>query len=168
MAIFTVAVVVLVYRTLVATQKMATDTREIGEAQVMAHLVPKGVSAGVTTFNSVGGNEYSLGVTLIIANVGSTPAYRVSARGVINKTKANTEWVAAMPRDVAPNEDCEIKFDCDIKRVPEAIQDNSDILSVYMRFDTVFTRGVAKKPKSVRFDYRITRDRQGMTLATRI
>lgn len=38
MAIFTVAVVVLVWKTLVATQDMATDQRRIGEAQVRAYL----------------------------------------------------------------------------------------------------------------------------------
>lgn len=168
MAIFTIAVVVLVYRTLVTTQKMAADTREIGEAQVMAHLVPISISAGLTTFNSVGVEEYSLGIRLDITNVGSTPAYRVSARGAINKIKADTEWVAAKPRDVAPNEGCQIKFDCEIGRVPVTIRDNADILSVYLRFDTVFTRGTAKEPKRVRFDYRITSDRQGKTLANRI
>jgi len=38
MAVFTVAVVILVWRTLIATQRMAFDTRHIGEAQVRAYL----------------------------------------------------------------------------------------------------------------------------------
>lgn len=49
MAIFTIAVVILVWRTLVATQEMARDTREIGRIQNMAYVSIESASMCFTT-----------------------------------------------------------------------------------------------------------------------
>lgn len=164
----TVLGVIFVAKTFVATQRIAMDTREIGEAQVMAHLMPKYLRAHLTTFNVDDVDKYEISIKLNVKNVGNTPAYRVYAKAVVNKIKVDPEWIAAEPRDVAPNEDCEIKLYCDIDRPPVPNMDDADILSVYLRFDTVFTRGITKKANRVRFDYRITSGPQGKTLANRI
>lgn len=77
MALFTIGAVILVWRTLVATQKMvietnrmANDARRIGEAQVRAYLSVKDfiVEAAPTT------NDMYWLVDVTIANSGQSPA----------------------------------------------------------------------------------------------
>lgn len=77
MAIFTIAAVILVWRTLFATQEMvrdtkqmAIDTREIGEAQTRAHCAIKLLRL---VRNRHGHDE----IHFTVVNVGQTPAIKV-------------------------------------------------------------------------------------------
>lgn len=75
MAIFTIAVVFLVWRTLVATQKMALDTQRIGEAQTRAYI-----GLQPDTFEE----EWNIGASSVphvnfeLKNSGNSPAHEVN------------------------------------------------------------------------------------------
>jgi hypothetical protein len=71
MAVFTIAVVFLVWRTLVATQEMARDTRHIGEAQTRAYLSFDSVEA---VFLNDGDGFTGVYLRPRIKNTGQTPA----------------------------------------------------------------------------------------------
>jgi len=78
MSFFTIAAVLLVWRTLVATQemvrdtkKMALDTREIGEAQVRAYCSVSNASCRVS--------DSSAKISFTITNSGQSPALAVLA-----------------------------------------------------------------------------------------
>lgn len=73
MMAFTVGAVILVWRTLVATQAMVRDTREIGEAQVRAYLFCKSATFKRTD------NDFT--VTVEIGNTGQSPAANVRLNG---------------------------------------------------------------------------------------
>lgn len=70
MAVFTIAVVFLVWRTLIATQEMVRDTRDIGQKQTRAYLHCKTV-----TVQRVAAGKYISHVE--IHNFGQTPAKKM-------------------------------------------------------------------------------------------
>ena len=68
--------VVLIFFTLRATQKMATDTFDIGIAQAQAYLSPDRVSATPSAMKYADGTkEYLLHVHITVSNQGQSPAY---------------------------------------------------------------------------------------------
>ncbi len=78
--------VVFVWRTLLATQMMAADTREIGEAQVRAYLSCVGSRFIVDS-------KGQQGVVYMLANSGQSPAVNVSAlvRVSVNPRDSDTQ-----------------------------------------------------------------------------
>ncbi|WP_299800826.1 hypothetical protein [uncultured Ruegeria sp.] len=164
MAVITAFGVYYVWRTLQATQKMAADTREIGEAQVSAQLMPVDRLANLVNM----GNGVSFSGKFKIRNVGSTPAYRVSVSATVDGF-VKKEWAESTPYDIGPNEEAvaQIYGEGGPNSVVDA--DSGYKMSVHVRFDTVFTRGPnSLKRKSNRFDYRITRNLQGGYEAKRL
>lgn len=73
MAVFTIAAVILVWRTLVATQSIATDTREIGQIQVRAYISIESVAIKPTR-NSDG----KIQADMVLKNFGQSPARNVT------------------------------------------------------------------------------------------
>ena len=77
MAFFTIAVVLLVWRTLIATQDMARDTRDIGQKQARAYLHAKFLDVKISEFNASDGSNIRFTAKIMIINSGSTPASQV-------------------------------------------------------------------------------------------
>jgi hypothetical protein len=75
MAIFTIAVVVLVYRTLVATQDMARDTRDIGQKQARAYLSIMLGKAEIEVVGNKDGSNLVVKIAVSVMNSGNTPGY---------------------------------------------------------------------------------------------
>ncbi len=71
MTIFSILAAFLLWRTLQATQRMATDTRQIGEAQVRAYLTIERVLVYLTP-----GDQFPF-IKVMIRNSGQSPARRV-------------------------------------------------------------------------------------------
>ncbi len=143
-------------------------TREIGEAQVQAHLMPKKTEVRVAGCHSNGVEGRSFFTIFTGVNVGSTPAYRVSFKAVIDGVEPSDGWKPVSPRDVSPNGEFEIKYMSDTQAITTDGVDELYRLAVYIRFDTIFTRGAVKKAERIRFDYRIKRDANGNSLVERI
>ncbi|MEJ6398589.1 hypothetical protein [Yoonia sp. 208BN28-4] len=74
MAAFTIAVVVLVWRTLIATQNIATDTRKIGEAQVRAYMTYDDIE--IIWENKINGPPEP-NFAVVWRNTGNSPARNV-------------------------------------------------------------------------------------------
>ena len=72
MAFFTIAVVLLVWRTLIATQEMARETTRIGEAQVRAYVS----ISKVENIHVTAGENIALNIS--ISNSGASPAKSVA------------------------------------------------------------------------------------------
>lgn len=77
MALFTIAVALLVWRTLVATQLMVVETRRIGQAQVRAHLHLEPIDVIIKAVEVDGVDCVHAYVKGKIHNTGGSPAYRV-------------------------------------------------------------------------------------------
>jgi hypothetical protein len=107
MAVVTAFGVYYVWRTLVATQDMADDTRDIGEKQVKAY-----VSTHIAFLDlSVKGAEISPGVSvgaqlaLTFRNSGNSPARNLAAEiYFVYPNGASTMPVKTLARDLAPGE----------------------------------------------------------------
>ena len=69
--------VFFVWRTLVATQKMSLDTREIGEAQARAYLHVDFIQVGTEVFANADGSNLKFFAKIKVINSGATPAYGV-------------------------------------------------------------------------------------------
>lgn len=175
MALLSLAAVYLLWetlkagrKTLSATQEMATDARAIGEAQVQAHLMPKEAKATAMTSQSDGYWSQSFFIRFSGVNVGNTPAYRVSVKAIVDGVEPSDGWTPVSPRDVGPNEEFSIKYMSDEHAISSTDVAPHYRLSVYIKFDTIFTRGNATKAKQIRFDYRIGTDRNGVNPLERI
>lgn len=138
-----------VYLTLIATQEMAQETKEIGSAQTRAHLMPVSFKLGHRRQGSDGRSSFYYSIGLSVKNVGSTPAYRVSSAVKINEVCG--EWSKASPRDIGPGEVSEFRImSANLPGKP----DPEFILGVYVAFDSVFTQGNSdRKANRIRFDY---------------
>ncbi|MFN3835291.1 MAG: hypothetical protein ACK4NO_05265 [Glycocaulis sp.] len=77
--------VILIYQTLNETRSLTRETRRIGEAQVRAYL---SCTAGVAHIPT---DEVSLSITL--ENHGHSPAYDVTAIGVVNAISGFSEFI---------------------------------------------------------------------------
>jgi len=168
MSFFTIAAVLLVWRTLVSTQNMARETTRIGEAQVMAHLMPVDLLASLERFDSAQGETAHFSADFKIKNTGSTPAYRISVSAVVDGF-GGREWTSAVPRDIGPNGEAMAKIYSNID--PGRLEDKAlgYKMSIYINFDTVFTRaGDTAKQIRVRFDYIIKRNLDGTHKAKRL
>lgn len=66
-----------VWRTLLATQKMAKDTREIGEAQARAYIYVRFQGSSVTILEDDDSGNLFFQAELKIINGGQTPAYKI-------------------------------------------------------------------------------------------
>ncbi len=152
----------------VAAQNTVNVTREIGEAQVMAHLMPVDLSVRLIKSYSDQRKTAYFSAKFKIKNVGSTPAYRVSVSSVVDGFDKN-EWANANPSDIGPHDEALIKFRSGID--PRTLGDErfNYRMNVYIRFDTIFTRASdSPKRNSVRFDYEITRNSNGTHDAKRL
>lgn len=139
-------------QTLNATRDMAADTRKIGEAQVEAHLMPVDLKVRVfTTETKSKVTRYFLS-DFSVKNVGTTPSYRVSVAG-ISEGFGKKEWIDCQPRDLGPNETAEARLRIAIDPEPLNGTEVGYRISVYVRFDTIFTRGESGERQTVRFDY---------------
>ena len=86
MAVFTIAVALLVWRTLITTQQMVLETREIGQAQVRAHMYLEIVDVLVNA-KLVGGDDHiKVCVKCKVHNTGNSPANRMSVLYEIDQT----------------------------------------------------------------------------------
>ncbi|KPU83290.1 hypothetical protein JI58_09400 [Marinosulfonomonas sp. PRT-SC04] len=153
---------VLIFSTLKATQDMVRETTRLGEAQVQAHLMP--TDAKVMAINSKTGTIESqhLFVTCCIKNIGNTPAYRIFAEGSVNSKKHAFTWSKVSKKDIAPSEETTIKVR--YENYGNSIMDTvlGGKISVYVLFDTVFTRGNKQSDrKRVRFDYTVKENSNG-------
>ena len=77
MALFTIAFVVLVWRTLIATQDMARDTRQIGEAQARAYIHAEILGIEIAKVENKDGSNIRFAARMRLFNSGSTPAHDV-------------------------------------------------------------------------------------------
>lgn len=75
MAIFTIAVVLLVWRTLIATQEMVRDTRDIGQKQARAYLSLEFVGTEIVPVETDDGMKMRVTFQCNLVNNGSTPAF---------------------------------------------------------------------------------------------
>ena len=162
MAAITAVGVYFVWRTLLATQDMAKDTTRIGEAQVQAHLMPTDAKATLMTQESDSIVYGYYKIELGVKNVGVTPAYRISAVGEVFECKTKGERFHAQPSDLGHNQDCYLSLHCPISSDVYDTCKNECRVSIYISFDTVFTRGAGQNRRErIRFDYRVERNQSG-------
>ncbi|MEP5730053.1 MAG: hypothetical protein ABJL67_11870 [Sulfitobacter sp.] len=89
MAIITTAGVYFVWRTLKATQKMADDTRRIGEAQVRAYLSIEDVSVEIDMMDGI----VVQNIAVRIGNSGQSPAREVMVSTCFTDTPGSNLYV---------------------------------------------------------------------------
>jgi hypothetical protein len=75
MAIFTIAIVVLVWRTLIATQDIARDTRDIGQKQARAYMFLRIGNVEFSITENKDGSNLVVKIAVELTNSGSTPSY---------------------------------------------------------------------------------------------
>jgi len=81
MMIATIFAAYLLLRTLWATQKMASDTREIGEAQTTSYIVVDNAK--------ISSNEIVVFTSFIVRNVGQSPAHQVQAEVIFSPSNVS-------------------------------------------------------------------------------
>lgn len=96
-AVITAVGVIFVWKTLVATQVMARDTREIGEAQVRAYLSVQEVEVEIGR-EGFHGSSLTLTLSFTVKNFGQSPARGIRADIAWNRSKAvGSEDVSDIP-----------------------------------------------------------------------
>jgi hypothetical protein len=87
--------IVLIYLTLSETQRMATETTRIGEAQVRAYMVTTSINAA--TIFSVNGSVKQIGFKVSLENTGQSPAtiHKMNlAMGIVDPKQKHTDNTA--------------------------------------------------------------------------
>jgi len=92
----------------------------------------------------------------------------VAFKAVVDGVAPSEGWKPVLPRDVGPNGEFEIKYMSDLHAVTSGGHDGTYRLSVYIKFEAIFTRGKPAKLERIRFDYRIKRGNKGIYSVGRI